>query len=391
MGGMLASPAVTKRFGLVVLLFVASELGPADGLVPADGAAAAASPKGVARSADARGWGPPHLFKDGKEGLRDLPSRLTNQEFWRLVSDSSEPGGYFRGQDITNLTSNELWFQYVIPDLVTRARQNRVYLGVGPEQNFTYMAALKPTMAIIFDIRRGNLDLQLMYKAIFELSKDRGDFVSMLFSKPRPTGLGPSSTADQLFTAFSTSGTSEPSFTTNLAAIENQLTKTHGFELASHNDLAGVRAIYQTFYWSGFNVRPSPNYVELMTATDATGLGRSYLASEADFNVVKDLESRNLVIPIVGDFGGPKAIRAVAAYLKSIGGLVSAFYLSNVEQYLYQEGKWDSFCRNVAALPLDETSTFIRSSNSGGFGRGGGFVSSLGAMADEVKACARQP
>src|SRR6187549_3123575 len=134
--------------------------------------------------------------------VADLPERLTDAEFWALSQDSSEPGGYFRAADITNLTSNELRFLDVIPDLVSRVKPGGVYLGVGPEQNYTYIAAIKPRMAVIFDIRRGNLDLQLMYKAIFELSKDRAEFVSMLFAKPRPAGLGPSSTAFALFEAF---------------------------------------------------------------------------------------------------------------------------------------------------------------------------------------------
>src|SRR6185295_4010593 len=103
------------------------------------------------------GWTPP---------ATQVPQRLTDAAFWKLSQDASEPGGYFRAQDITNLTSNELWFQYVIPDLARRAPQGGVYLGVGPEQNYTYIAALRPKMAVIFDIRRGNLDLQLMYKAI---------------------------------------------------------------------------------------------------------------------------------------------------------------------------------------------------------------------------------
>jgi hypothetical protein len=128
-----------------------------------------------------------------------------------------------------------------------------------------------------------------------------------------------------------------------------------------------------------------------MTATDEAGVFRSYLASEDAFLYLKDLETRNLVVPVVGDFGGPKAIRAIAAYLKTQGATVQAFYLSNVEQYLYQDGKWETFCRNVATLPLDRASTFIRSTSGGGgfgFGRGGAFVSSLGAMQDETKACA---
>src|SRR6187549_3933227 len=142
--------------------------------------------------------------------VADLPERLTDPEFWSLSQDSSEPGGYFRAADITNITSNELRFLDVIPDLVSRVKPGGVYLGVGPEQNYTYNAAIKPRMAVIFDIRRGNLDLQLMYKAMFELSKDRADFVSMLFAKPRPSGLSNASTAQQIFAAFSTSDTSRP-------------------------------------------------------------------------------------------------------------------------------------------------------------------------------------
>ena len=118
----------------------------------------------------------------------EIPPSLSDQAFWKLSADASEPGGYFRSQDITNLTSNELWFQYVIPDLVKRTGSGGVYLGVGPEQNFTYMAAIDPKLAIIFDIRRGNLDMQLMYKAIFELARDRADFIAMLFSRPHLLG-----------------------------------------------------------------------------------------------------------------------------------------------------------------------------------------------------------
>ena len=307
-----------------------------------------------------------------------LPSRLSDQDFWQIVTESSEPNGFFRSD---TLTSNELWFQYVIPDLVSRTRPGGAYLGVGPEQNFTYIAAVRPAFAILFDIRRGNMLVHLMYKAIFELAKDRADFVSMLFSKPRPAGLGPTSTASELFSAFANSAADEALYGRNLKAIEDRLTKTHGLGLSA-GDSAGVRYVYHAFYARGFRLRPLPTYAELMTETDEAGVNRSYLATEAGFAFLKELESKNLVVPVVGDFGGPKAIRAVGAYLKAHGATVTAFYLSNVEQYLYQDNKWTAFCRNVATLPLDGSSTFIRSSS-----RGGGFVSSLGAMAAEVTSC----
>src|SRR5262249_38774548 len=123
-----------------------------------------------------------------------IPAQLTDQQFWKISGDSSEPDGYFRSD---NLLSNEAYFQYVIPQLLSVAKPGRIYMGVGPEQNFTYITALKPKMVFIVDVRRGNLELQLMYKAVFELSKDRADFVSRLFAKKQPEGLGPKSTIEE--------------------------------------------------------------------------------------------------------------------------------------------------------------------------------------------------
>src|SRR2546423_12213772 len=109
-------------------------------------------------------------------------------------------------------------------------------MGVGPEQNFTYISALKPKIVFIVDIRRGNLDLQLMYKALFELSKDRAEFVSRLFSKKRPEGLGLESTVQDLFAAFEKAPVSDVLYAENLKIIQEHLTKKHGFPL-SDNDL----------------------------------------------------------------------------------------------------------------------------------------------------------
>src|SRR5215831_7023609 len=153
-------------------------------------------------------WGP--LARVAAE---QLPAQLSDEEFWKLSSESSELDGTFRSD---NLLSNESYFQFVIPKLNEIATSGRVYMGVGPEQNFTYMAALKPKMAFIIDIRRGNLDLQLMYKALFELSKDRADFVSRLFSRSRPEGLGPQSTVREIFAAVNKMAVSDSVYEENL-------------------------------------------------------------------------------------------------------------------------------------------------------------------------------
>src|SRR5437870_9354065 len=189
-----------------------------------------------------------------------LPARLTDREFWRLSTEWSEPNGFFRSE---NLTSNELLFQHVLTDLAARTRPGDVYLGVGPEQNFTYIAAVKPSMAVIFDIRRGNLLLHLLYKALFELAKDRADFVSLLFSKPRPAGLGPDTPVTELFLKFGDVAESRAAYDANLRAIEERLLKFHHLALSA-SDLDGLEHIYESFYANGYRVRYSPSYDELM-------------------------------------------------------------------------------------------------------------------------------
>ena len=322
-----------------------------------------------------------------------VPEKLSDEEFWTLVTNFSEPNGYFRSD---NLLSNEIWLQYVIPDLLSIAKPGRIYMGVGPEQNFTYIAALQPAMAFIIDVRRGNLDLHLMYKALFELSADRVEFVSRLFARKRPEGLTAAASAQEIFAAFANAETSEALFAENLKAIFDDLTKTHGFVLAP-DDPQGIEYVYRNFqtygpgltYWmsgrgGGFG-RNSPSYADLMLSTDESGQARSYLASEENFAVLKGLQSRNLLIPLVGNFAGPKAIRAVGAYLKERHGVVSAFYLSNVEQYLNMDSLWMTFCSNVATLPIDGSSRFIRSVRNGQYGYGPGLSSVLGKMSEEVQ------
>jgi hypothetical protein len=329
---------------------------------------------------------------DALRASETLPARLTDQEFWSMVLDFSEPNGYFRSD---NLLSNEWYFQSVIPELTRVAARGRAYLGVGPEQNFTYMAAVKPAMAFIIDIRRGNRDLHLMYKALFELSADRAEFVSRLFARKRPVSLSSKSTVLEIFDALMTESVSDALHSENKKAIREELLRKHGLPL-SPEEVAGIDAVYEAFvtygpainYSStgGGGFRGMPSYQDLMVATDGDGQSRGYLSTEDSFAVVKDLENRNLVVPIVGDFAGPKAIRSVGQYLKGRGGLVSAFYLSNVEQFLHQDGTWGRFCTSVATLPLDESSRFIRSAR--GLPAGQGILgSALGSMALETRMC----
>ena len=197
-----------------------------------------------------------------------------------------------------------------------------VYIGVGPEQNSATSPRLRPAMAFIIDIRRENLDLHLLYKALFELSADRADFVSRLFSRPRPAGLGSTASVEEIFTRYDGVLRSRELFTgTRRSSASGSSRRTDS--RCRRADLAWIDRAFRAFYADGPKIqywgsrawtRVRPSYRQLMTTKDFTGRSRSFLASEDGFRFVKGLQSRNLIVPVVGDFGGPSAIRRVGDY-----------------------------------------------------------------------------
>src|SRR5262245_28253871 len=202
------------------------------------------------------------------------PPRLTDQEFWKLSSESSEPGGTFHSE---NLVSNEVRFQTIVPELVRLAVPFRSYVGVGSEQNFTYIAATHPAIAFIVDIRRGNLDLHLIYKALFEMSTNRAEFVSRVFSRSKPASLSAASTANEIFTAFRKAAPSQALYNQNLKDIKALLVTKHGFQLSA-DDLKGIDYVYSNWFRYGPDIRYEltggggganfPTYAELMMGSD---------------------------------------------------------------------------------------------------------------------------
>lgn len=320
-----------------------------------------------------------------------LPTRISDEAFWQMVSEFSEPNGPFF---LDNFMSNENMFQHVIPELKKRLSPGGVYIGVGPEQNFTYLVALRPKAAFIIDIRRQNMLEHLLYKALIELSADRAEFVSRLFSRTQVSGVGTTSTVEELFSAYRSATANRGLFQQNLQAVKDQLVGHHGFTLAK-DDLDRIEYVFNEFYAHGPDMSytfpgPSerfPAYAELMTETDGAGEHHGYLATEENFRILRELERNNVIIPLVGDFAGPKSVRSVGRYLKRHGATVAVFYTSNVEQYLRPSGTWSDFCRNFAALPLDKASTFIRTVTGRQFGGQFGLNPELGNMATEAKSC----
>lgn len=312
-----------------------------------------------------------------------LPEQLADSTWWRMIGEFSEPGGYFRSE---NFVSNELGLQHVVARLRQSAPQGSVYLGVGPEQNFTYIAALEPRIVFIVDIRRQNLLQHLWYKAVFELSPTRAEFLARLFARPLASRAAPSTTwsADSLIARLDRTPMDTAYFHRTYAEVEAHLGRVRGIPLDSA-DRATLHYIDGVFansgpdlnYSSGSGVgggfgrggfRRMPSFAEVAVATDPHGTNLGFLGTEAAYRRVRDMQRRNLIIPVVGNFAGPHALRRVGTWLHEQDARVQVFYTSNVEQYLFQQGdEWARFYANIGAMPVDPTASFIRSV-TGGFG-----------------------
>ena len=296
-------------------------------------------------------------------GHSTLPASLSDAEFRALMESLSEPAGTFDISD--NFVSNE-------PRVAENARwittSGGAYIGVGPEQNFTYIAQSRPEIAFVIDIRRENRNLHLLYKALFELSRDRADFVSMLFSRLRPADLSSRASADVLFEGFNRVEPSAALLAQTTALVRAKLVDGHGLSLDAE-DISDIQRALEAFHDAGpaidfWGAREAdarslrPSYRKLMTMVDNTGQTRSFLSSERAFAFVKNLHARNLIVPVVGDFGGAGVIRRVGAYLAGHGAVVRTFYGSNVPVYLtVQQNR--IYCGYLASLPAARTAFYV--------------------------------
>ncbi len=289
-----------------------------------------------------------------------------------MVRYFSEEEGSFPSD---NYISNETSYLHVIAKLHELGVSGGAYLGVGPEQNFTYIAKIRPEIAFIVDIRREAIIQHMMYKAIFQLSTNRTQFLSRLFSKPidRLRAPGRSASAEELVNYFEEAPTSQAAYTENLALLRKIIETDFQFpllprdqELLDHVYTAfrqanlGIVTRWYPGAFGGNYFGGGPTLKDLILETDQNGDQGNFLASDADYEFVRDLQRRNRIIPVVGDFAGTKALATVADYLRKNGYTVSAFYTSNVEQYLFGDNVFDSFAENVRKLPIDDKSVFIR-------------------------------
>lgn len=294
-----------------------------------------------------------------------LPEKLSAAEFKRLMAEFSEPGGDFLSD---NLISNETAYLPVLNKLQELNASGGAYLGVGPEQNFSYIAKIRPHIAFIVDIRHMAVTQHLMYKAIFQLSADRAQFLSRLLSRPQEKPLTATATMPELLKFFGAAKADDKFFTANFEAIRQTIEKDFEIKL-SEFEVKELDYLLKSFKADGLDIAfrlgggwsSFPSLKEVLSQTDPSGKSNHFLASTDDYNYLRQMHMKNLIIPINGDFAGKKALVSIGDYLRKNNVTVTAFYLSNVEQYLFGDSVFADFAANVKKLPINEQSLFIRS------------------------------
>ncbi len=288
--------------------------------------------------------------------------------FGQLVEQLSEPGGYF---DTDNLISNERSYLHVLPTLQRLGVRGGAYVGVGPDQNFSYIAAIEPAIAYIVDIRRDNMLLHLMFKAMFELAPTRVEYLGFLLARPTPADLADWSDASvDALIAYMDSVVTRSSLVGLARARVDSSIATFGVRL-SDDDWQTIDRFHRVFIREGLSLRFTsygrsarfyyPTYRDLLREVTVNGAMVGFLTSAARYETVRDLQLEDRIIPVVGDLAGPDAVKAIGTHAASLGVEVSAYYTSNVEFYLFQAGTFDAFVENVEALPRGERSVVIRS------------------------------
>ena len=327
------------------------------------------------------------VFGTARVGLVQAPPTFASR-----IAQLSERGGFF---DTDNLISNERSYLHVMPALRDRGATGGAYIGVGPDQNFSYIAQVKPAIAFIVDLRRDNLLLHLLFKALFAMSDTRAEYLSLLFGRPVPAPAGQWRAADldKIISHVEGAVLGDAAITDLQARIVEKI-KLFGVPL-SEADFATINRFHRRFVTAGLPLKfqttgraPQtyyPTYRDLLLETDRQGRRWNFLASEDDFQFVRSLERRDLVIPIVGDLAGPSALADIGRLMTSRGDRLSAFYASNVEFYLYADGKFPRFVENLERLPRTNRSLIIRAV-FGGFGQStpGYYSSSLVQPVDQL-------
>jgi hypothetical protein len=269
------------------------------------------------------------------------------------------------------LVSNETDYQHVVPFLRQYSKPGNVYIGVGPDQNFTYITAVHPAFSFIVDYRTENQLLHYLFKACFELSTTRQEYLSILFSKPLDDHLKKDSCfLSYLLEYFSKASSDEVFFKQNSFLTQERIKNYR--KLISNKILEIIQKIHRCFFRYNLNLRtrngitswlgyPYPTYYDFLSARDRNGACWSFLDDDDRFLWLKRMQYRNKIISLAGDLSGSRTLNTLASFIREKSKKVSVLYVSNSEELLFRYNLFKAYVENIQQLPIDEDSIIIRS------------------------------
>ena len=294
---------------------------------------------------------------------------LSNEEYFRIMRDFSErPGHYFS----SNYSSNESSYLQVIDEIEKLKIKGGAYIGVGPEQNYTYIAKIRPEIAFIVDIRQDAQLQHLMYRALFQISENRIDFIKNLTCRS-PSRIKKDDSLEQSIALFLHE--SPPDSMKFQECFEHimQTFREEDISRLSVEEIDRMKSIYRAFALAGLNIsfdfRPNEyhnlgrqiKFHTLILSKTPDGRYENFLASDENYEAVRKLSFENRIVPIVGNFSGHHALRSIAEYLSERRIIVRVFYVSNVEAFLFQQNNdVRNYLENIYLLPSDVSSYMIR-------------------------------
>jgi hypothetical protein len=296
------------------------------------------------------------------------PAPPPQPTFAELYNRLSEQGGYF---DSDNLISNETSYLHALDEMRIMHVKGGAYIGVGPDQSFSYIAELQPALAFMIDVRRDNMLQHLMFRSLFQRSQNRMEYLARLIGAlvQGDVAQWTGQPIEQILAVLDTAKRTPEEFA-RVSAVVLDDARASGITLTAE-DIATIERFHREFHDLGLEIRYTsknrpprltyPTLRDLIMEKDRAGALASYLVSEERWRTVQEMEKNDRVLLVTGDLSGERALRNIGNYVRERGLKVTAFYTSNVEQYLFQFGTFDSFAQNTLTLPFDSNAVIIRS------------------------------
>ncbi len=289
--------------------------------------------------------------------------------------DASKPGPDYRATldrlsepptgpvSADNLMTNEDSIASVL-DRVSQLPGGTAYLGVGPDQNFSLIAAARPSVALILDYRTKNQHLHLLHKSLIEQSANRSAYLSRLWARSPVIDAAARGDAARLVAAYAAAPLKPDMLEESREAVRRSLLDM-GFR--SETDLAEIARIQARLAGPGPDARflalrmypPIGRFIAMKTRSGRPG---HWLADDSLYMAMRQLQQADALLPVVADWAGSRAMPKTAAYLSKKRSKVGCVYVSDVEFFLFRAGSFDRYVANLVRLPIADEAVIVRTS-----------------------------